>query len=240
MRKICILALMVGAAGCGGGDDGPAAMPGMVNATQARSSVTAAVGLRTATEGMMGASVAASAMSFNASTTNIVTAKTGGQALTAALLAADLELVAQAQTSGTQMCTASKCTFDKFVSGTTTLDGTVEFAPSGESKSIKWNLTMKGTGPAVGGLSYDYNGKGDILISATSLGGTVTTVTSGSTSAGGQAVTFNAESFVRFESVVLSGGTPTSGSLYAKSTSSGSSGGQTGATAYEGTYKFGQ
>lgn len=235
MRKIWVLALMVGAAACGSEDDGPAAMPGMVNAAQAKNSVTAAVGLRSATEAMMGPTVASSAMAFNASTTNIVTAKTGARVLTAALLGG-LETVAQ--TSGTQMCTASKCTFDKFVSGATTLDGTVEFTPSGEGKAIKWNLTMKGTGPSVG-LNYDYNGKGDITISATSLSGAVTTVASGSSAAGGQTVTFNSESFVRFDQVVLTGGNPTAGSLYAKSTSSGSSGGQTGATAYEGTHKFG-
>ena len=102
MQKICVLALVVGAAACGGGDDGPAAMPGMVNATQAKNSVTSAIGLRSSTESMMGGAVASSAISFNASTTGIVSPSAGGsQALTAALVAGDLQTIMQAQTSGT-------------------------------------------------------------------------------------------------------------------------------------------
>jgi hypothetical protein len=187
---------------------------------------------------MNGANVASSAMAFNASTANIVGPATPG---VKALTVADIETMMQAQTqAGTQMCTATGCTFTNHMVGTTTLNGSVNSSASGDAKHITWDLTMKGSGVAgvPAAFGFDYTGKGDITISATSLAGEVTTKSTATGNAGGQSFTGGSESYVKFQSVVLSNGTATAGKLYARVTSSGSSGGQSASMAYEGTHDF--
>ncbi len=238
MKKLLVVA-MLSIGGCGGGDDQPAAMKGTVNASQARSTVTNAVGLRSAADSMNGANVASSALAFNASTQAIVApAAPGAKALTVA----DIESIMQAQTQGgTQMCTATACTFKDYNTGGYTLNGNLNVAAAGDGKKLTWDLTMKGSGagvPAASGFSFDYNGKGDITISATSLAGTVTTKTTTSGSAQGQSFSGGSESYVRFDAVVLSNGMATGGSLYARMTTTGQSGGQSASQSYEGTHSF--
>jgi hypothetical protein len=240
MRKSLMLGVLaVQLLACGGGEDsGPPAMKGTVNAAQARSTVNNAVTLRSSVEAMNGANVASAAIAFNASTNGIVT-PSSGQVPSA--LVAEIETLMQAQMSGSQMCTATGCKFDNYsVNGQTTINGTVDASTSGDAKKIKWDLTMKGSGLSGGAatLSYDYNGKGDITISATSLTGEVTTKMVASGSQGGQTFSSTSESLARFQSVVLANGMPTGGSIYAKMTATGMSGGQSGAQAWEGTHNF--
>jgi hypothetical protein len=123
-----------------------------------------------------------------------------------------------------------------------TLNGTVNVsAGSGDAKNVKWDLTMKGSGltGGAGGLgNLDYTGKGDIQVSTTSLSGQVTSKASVSGSQGGQSFTGGSESIVKYNAVTIANGQPTGGSVYAKTTSFGSSGGQSAAQAWEGTLEF--
>lgn len=225
------------AVGCGG-DDGPKAMPGTVNTTMARSSVQQSVMVRTAADSMNGGAVASAVMALNGSATGMVQPKTG---TAGALLNADVEQTAQAQSTTGVTCDANGCKYTNYMAGGSTLNGTVNVSPgSGDLKNVKWDLTIKGAGAATGGFAFDYTGTGDIQVSMTSLAGEVRAKSSISGSQGGQSIQGGSDSVVKYTAVTIANGQPTGGSVYAKTTSYGSSGGQSAAQAYEGTLEFGK
>jgi hypothetical protein len=225
--------LVVGA--CGGNDE-PAAMKGTVNTPLAKSSVQQSLMVRMAADSMNGPAVASAVMALNGSASGIVQPSTP---TAGALTSADIEQVAQAQT-GSQMCDASGCKYDRYSTGGYTIDGTVTVgAPSGEAKNIKWDLTIKNAGTGtLGGFGFDYTGKGDINVSTTSLAGEVHTKSTVAGSQNGQSFTGGSDTTVKYMAVVITSGNPTGGSLYAKTVSFGSSGGQSATQAYEGTLSF--
>jgi hypothetical protein len=228
----------VAAVGCGG-DDGPKAMPGMVNTTIARSSVQQSVMVRTAADSMNGAAVASAVMALNGSASGMVQPKTG---TAGALLNAEVEQTAQAQSTAGVTCDANGCKYTNYMAGGSTLNGTVNVsAGSGDAKNVKWDLTIKNNGlGGTGGFAFDYTGSGDIQVSATSLAGEVRAKSSISGSQGGQSIQGGSDSLLRYTAVTIANGQPTGGTLYAKTTSYGSSGGQSAAQAYEGTLEFGK
>jgi hypothetical protein len=229
------LVLVSGSAiGCGG-DDGPKAMPGTVNAPLARTSVQQSLMVRMAADSMNGAGVASAVMALNGSASGMVSPQSSAAG---ALLNSDVEQTAQAQTTGVT-CDASGCKYNNYMTGGSTLNGTVNVsAGSGDAKNVKWDLTIKNNGATAGGFGFDYTGKGDIQVALTSLAGEVTTKTSVAGTQGGQSFQGGSESLVRFNAVTIASGQPTGGSVYAKTTSFGSSGGQSAAQAYEGTLEF--
>lgn len=239
VRKSAMAGLLLLVSACGGGDD--AAMMGTVNTQQAQASVRSSVMLRSAVESMTGPTVASNVLAVNSSTSGIVTPAM--PATTGALIADAVEQVSQAQaTGGSQMCTASGCTFDNYVTGGYTFNGKVDVAAgSGDGKNVKWDLTIKGAGTGIANpFALDYNGKGDLQVSATSLSGTVYTKATTSGSAQGQSFTGGYEADVKFTAVTLSGNMATGGTVWAKMKSTGSSGGQTATQIYEGTLEFGK
>lgn len=230
-----LVGMMISA--CGGGED--AAMPGTVSSVQAQSAVSGSVMLRSAVDTMEGAQIAAAVLQVNASTSGIVTPQ--GAGTTKGLTSENVETVTQAQTSGMQSCTAAGCTFTDYSTGGSTLNGRVDVADAGDgAKSIKWDLTIEGSGlgAAAGGFGFNYNAKGDVTVSMTALNGEVHTVATVSGSNQGQSYEGGYTADVRYQSIVLSNGKPTGGSIWAKVTSTGSSGGQTQSQAYEGTHTF--
>jgi hypothetical protein len=239
-RSAWVLGLVLvggSAVGCGG-DDGPKAMPGTVNTTMARSSVQQSVMVRTAADSMNGGAVASAVMALNGSATGMVQPNTG---TTGALLNAEAEQTAQAQSTTGVTCDANGCKYTNYMAGGSTLNGTVNVSPgSGDLKNVKWDLTIKGTGAATGGFAFDYTGTGDIQVSVTSLAGEVRAKSSISGSQGGQSIQGGSDSVVKYTAVTIANGQPTGGSVYAKTTSYGSSGGQSAAQAYEGTLEFGK
>jgi hypothetical protein len=239
-RSAWVLGLVLvggSAVGCGG-DDGPKAMPGTVNTTMARSSVQQSVMVRTAADSMNGGAVASAVMALNGSASGMVQPKTG---TAGALLNADVEQAAQAQSTTGVTCDANGCKYTNYMAGGSTLNGTVNVSPgSGDLKNVKWDLTIKNNGVGAGGFAFDYTGTGDIQVSVTSLAGEVKTKTSISGSQGGQSIQGGSDSVVKYTAVTIANGQPTGGSVYAKTTSYGSSGGQSAAQAYEGTLEFGK
>jgi hypothetical protein len=227
----------VAAVGCGG-DDGPKAMPGTVNTTLARSSVQQSVMVRTATESMNGGAVASAVLSLNTSASGMVQPKTG---TAGALLNADVEQTAQAQSTTGVTCDANGCKYTNYMTSGSTLNGTVNVSPgTGDLKNLKWDLSIKGSGASTGGFAFDYTGTGDIQVSAASLSGEIKSKSTISGSQGGQSIQGGSESLVRYTAVTIANGQPTAGTVYAKTTSHGSSGGQSAAQAYEGTLEFGK
>ena len=223
--------------GCGG-DDGPKAMPGTMNSSLARSSVQQSVMVRTAADSMNGSALAGAVMSLNTSASAIVSGPDGST--TGALLNSDVEQTAQAQTAGVT-CDASGCKYTNFMVGSTALNGNVAVSPgSGDLKNVKWDLTMKQTAFNTDGFSLDYTGKGDIQVSLTSLSGQVTTKSTFGSSQSSQSFSGSTESVVRYTAVTIANGQPTGGSVYAKSTTFASSGGQSAAQAWDGTLEFGK
>ena len=225
-------------AGCGG-DDGPKAMPGTVNTTLARSSVQQSVMVRTAADSMNGGAVASAVMALNSSASGMVQPKAG---TAGALLNADIEQTAQAQSTAGVTCDASGCKYTNYMAGGSTLNGTVNVSPgTGDLKNVKWDLTIKNNGlGGTGGFAFDYTGSGDIQVSNTSLSGEVRAKSSISGTQGGQNIQGGSDSLVRYTAVTIASGQPTGGTMYAKTTSYGSSGGQSAAQAYEGTLEFGK
>ena len=224
-------------AGCGG-DDGPKAMPGTMNSSIARSSVQMSVMVRTAADSMNGSALAIAVRALNTSAGAIVSRPQAST--TGALLNSDVEQTAQAQTTGVT-CDASGCTYTNYVAGGTTFNGNVTVSPgSGDLKNVKWDLTMKQSGLVTDGFDFDNTGKGDIQVSLTSLSGEIVSKSTFGGSQGGQSFSSNTESVVKYTAVTIANGQPTGGSVYAKTTSFASSGGQSAAEAYDGTLEFGK
>jgi hypothetical protein len=221
--------------GCG--DDGPKAMPGTMNSSIARISVQQSVMVRTAADAMNGSALASAVRSLNTSAGAIVSPQAS---TTGALLNSDVEQTAQAQTTGVT-CDASGCKYTDYTAGGMTFNGNVTVSPgSGDLKNVKWDLTMKQTGLTTGGLAFDYTGKGDIQVSLTSLSGEIISKSTFAGSQGSQSFSSNTESVVKYTAVTIANGQPTGGSVYAKTTSFASSGGQSAAQAWDGTLEFGK
>jgi hypothetical protein len=159
---------------------------------------------------------------------------------TGALLNSDVEQTAQAQTTGVT-CDASGCKYTNYMVGGTTFNGNVTVsAGGGDLKNVKWDLTMKQSSLNTGGLGFDYTGTGDIQVSLTSLSGQIISKSTFGGSQDGQSFSANSESVVKYTAVTIANGQPTGGSVYAKTTSFASSGGQSAAEAYDGTLDFGK
>jgi hypothetical protein len=231
------LVLVGGSLGGCGGDDGPKAMPGTMNSSIARSSVQQSLMVRTAADSMNGSALASAVRSLNTLAGAIVSPQAS---TTGALLNSDVEQTAQAQTTGAT-CDASGCKYTNFMAGGTTFNGNVTVSPgSGDLKNVKWDLTMKQSSPSTGGLTFDNTGKGDIQVSLTSLSGEIISKSTFAASQSSQSFSSDTESVVKYTAVIIANGQPTGGSVYAKTTSFASSGGQSAAQAWDGTLEFGK
>lgn len=239
MKKLALTlgTLVLTQAGCGSDEN---VAKGNVNMQGAKSTVTAAAGMKGATDGKDGAKMANAAMAINNASANLVT-PAAGKALT---VEDPVQIAAAEMAAGSPACDDKKCVFSNYGVGGQSMNGKFEYADEGDGKRVKWDLTVKaanigGAAPGVsvtGGL--EYTGSGDILVSATKLEGTSTTKSNFSGMAQGQNVKSSSETLVKYKAVVLTNGQATGGSLYAKWKAEGSSGGQSGGQAYEGTIEF--
>ncbi len=229
--------LVLTSSGCGSDEN---VSKGTVNMAQAKSTVTAAAGMKGAADSKDGAKMASAAISLNGASANLVT-PSAGKALT---VEDPVQVAAAEMAAGSPACDDKKCVFSNYGVGGQSMNGQFEYADEADGKRVKWDLTIKaaniggaGQGQAVAG-NFDYKGAGNILVSGAKLEGTSTVTASFSGMSMGQNVKGGFETLVKYKAIVLTGGQATGGSLYAKSTSEGSSGGQSGSQSYEGTVEF--
>jgi hypothetical protein len=229
--------VLLGGAMVGCGNDDVKAMPGTMNSSIARSSVQQSVMVRTAADAMNGSALASAVRSLNTSAGAIVSPQAS---TTGALLNSDVEQTAQAQTTGVT-CDASGCKYTDYMANGMTFNGNVTVSPgSGDLKNVKWDLSMKQSALSTPGFGFDYTGKGDIQVSLTSLSGEIISKSTIAGNQNGQSFSGGSESVVKYTAVTIASGQPTGGSVYAKTTSFGSSGGQSAAQAWDGTLEFGK
>jgi hypothetical protein len=237
--------------GCGGEDggidSGPSAMEGTANPAAMTSAAVQAGALRTALESKNGAGIASAALGLSGAGTASVSPRAPGAALTVQDMVNQMQTNA-VMTVGNVSCTETGCTFDKYgVSGSNmlTISGSINATDAGNgAKKVVWSLTGSGTfsgvqGSTASNLSFSYQWKGDITVSATSVSGAAGSTWSGSGEVNGQSLEYAFGSYLKLDNITFTSQMPTGGSIYAKMWITASVGGNTQSEAFQATHKFG-
>jgi hypothetical protein len=252
MKKLSLVLAAVSMLGLGcGGEDGidtgPNAMEGTANPTAMVSSAMQADNLRTALEAKNGAAIASAALGLSFAGTASVSPGATGAPLTLKEMVGAMPTNA-VMTSGNVSCTETGCTFDNYGVGgpyVYTISGSITATDAGNgAKKVGWSLT--GTGNFAGvqtstaaNISFSYQWKGDLTVSATSVNGAAGSTWSPSGTVQGQSFTYAVGSYVRLDTITFASRMPAGGSIYAKMWVTTSEAGNTQSQAYQATYRFG-
>jgi hypothetical protein len=187
-------------AACGGGDD---KAKGTVNTANATMSINQVIAVNASMMTSDGASAASAVQQMTSAGQSIVTPSQSSPRTTGT----------SAATTGTAECTPTSCTFTNYgddVAGWS-IDGTITKSGDTTTFDLDYHVTS-------GGMPLDWTIDGSITLTATSLDGRVhshgvTTLQGGSGSPGGD-LTWDTK--VDYESIVLTEGCATGGSIHAE------------------------
>jgi hypothetical protein len=244
--KVLALALVgsLSVVGCGGEEEssGPPAMAGKTNPAGARAVVMQTAGIQTALMRMDGASLSGNVNSI---------AISGAQQIVTPQVGAALVVLQQAQTttpgtSGSVNCDMAGCTYNMFMAGGFTYNGSIKSADDAGGKKVTADLTIKGmvTAPGSGAQSIDWKITGAVTVSATAINGSLQSSGTGTISGIMQpgapsSLSYTYFNQVKYNNVTLSGSMATGGSIYAKWAITVANVPQ-GSQAWEGTVTFPQ
>lgn len=217
--SVLVVAGSVSAFGCGGeeSNSGPPAMAGRTNPAGARAVVMQTAGIQTSLMAMNGAALSGNVNSI---------AVSGAQQIVQPNPGAALVVLSQAQTTpgdtNAIKCDAAGCTYNNYMAGGFTYNGSIKSAAAGEAKQVTADLTIKGT-VAQGGptQTIDWKITGGLTVTATSINGSLQSSGTGTIMGLNQPGVPNNLSYVyfnqvKYNAVVLSGTSATAGSIYAK------------------------
>lgn len=238
-RGLCLLWILGLTAGCGGSHGGAATAAtktGVVNQQGAQAVLADTTGLVMALKASDGATLSGKVSAIATAGAQRIVHPGHGLSPQAGMP------VTISGTSGTATCDATGCTYADFMVGGFTYNGSIEATQQATGTSVVADMTYKGsvTTAGSGGETLDWMISGTLVISPTSINGSLQSTGSGHIASDGQTLDYTYDDLVQYNDVTIdASGTATGGSIYAR-WSATFTGSAQGSQSWEGTVSFGK